>query len=298
MRRHWPASTRSFSLPRLMGWPASSIKRVAVIIASAQRARAKVGYFRSANSSPPNRTTVSVSRRHARIRAANALQHKIAGAVPMAVIDRLEVVQIQRQHREGLAGPACHQHGVTQPVGEHGPVAKAGQRIGKRQQVQLRLDPKPVRDILREDRQQGCAVAHHRLEPQFEFEGLGFAAERRRDTQRRRSAFRSQCSANPVPMRCSNRSRIDTSAKAARAVEQPAERGIDEQQAVVIGQCQRDQIAADQQSGQCLGTRAGEAAIEFAGCMTPFRTRLPLSGSETGSERRRSSHRTGVLPFG
>ena len=81
------------------------------------------------NSSPPKRATMSPGRRWARRRGATARQQIVAGVVADAVVDQLEVVEVEEEDADRRArGDAAAQR-VAQRVDEAGPVGQAGQRV-------------------------------------------------------------------------------------------------------------------------------------------------------------------------
>ena len=55
---------------------------------------------RTTNSSPPKRAAVSPVRRTARDALGDADQQRVAGLVPVAVVDRLEAVEVEHEQRE------------------------------------------------------------------------------------------------------------------------------------------------------------------------------------------------------
>ena len=71
-------------------------------------------------------------------------EQPVAGGVAEAVVDRLEVVQIDEQHRG--AGVALLQplQRTVQPDGEQCPVAQAGEGVVEGELLQLRLEPAVV----------------------------------------------------------------------------------------------------------------------------------------------------------
>ena len=57
----------------------------------------------------------------------HTLQHCVAGRVAKAVVDLLEIVEIQKQHRHALAVPPCAGNGPLQAVQQHGAVGQLGE---------------------------------------------------------------------------------------------------------------------------------------------------------------------------
>ncbi len=69
-----------------------------------------------------------VGRTHERVDPrGHVLKHGIAGAVSEAVIDRLEIVEIDEQHRQRPSAPCPGRERVPQPVFEQRPVRQAGE---------------------------------------------------------------------------------------------------------------------------------------------------------------------------
>src|SRR5690606_4238543 len=62
-------------------------------------------------------------------RARHLAQAGIAAGVAVAVVDRLEVVQVDEQHRDRLARARTLGEGPRQPVVYRAPVEAAGQRV-------------------------------------------------------------------------------------------------------------------------------------------------------------------------
>ena len=73
----------------------------------------------------------------------------VAGAVPEAVVDRLEVVEIQEEDRQReVAQPAGPIERVLDPIGEERPVGEPGQRIVQRLVAELCLELLSGRDVV------------------------------------------------------------------------------------------------------------------------------------------------------
>ena len=68
-----------------------------------------------ANSSPPRRATVSPRRTQACSRSAAAISRPSPTGMAQRVVDRLETVQIETEHRESAAA-AGHGDGLFQPL--------------------------------------------------------------------------------------------------------------------------------------------------------------------------------------
>ena len=96
----------------------------------------------TANSSPPSRPAVSPGRMIVRMRSAMILQRPVALRVPEAIVQVLEVVEVDEQHR-GVVRAAAAQPGecvvdvVLQPV----PVREPGQRVAVGELAQLVVQP-------------------------------------------------------------------------------------------------------------------------------------------------------------
>jgi len=80
---------------------------------------------RMVNSSPPWRATVSPWRRAPRNRSRD-LQHVVARPVAERVVDYLEAVEVQEEHREARSGGARPIQGVDQLLQEEDPVGQVG----------------------------------------------------------------------------------------------------------------------------------------------------------------------------
>ena len=85
-----------------------------------------------ANSSPPSRATMSVSRRQPRSRVGDGLEQFVAALVPERVVDALEFVEVQIKHRELLAAPHALER-LLELLAEKHPVGQIGQRVVVRQ---------------------------------------------------------------------------------------------------------------------------------------------------------------------
>ena len=86
-----------------------------------------------ANSSPPIRARVSLSRTHAPQPLRHRHQHPVPGEVAEAVIHGLEVVQIEVVQRDRLALPLAAAQRLIQPIVEQPAVRQVGQRVVMRQ---------------------------------------------------------------------------------------------------------------------------------------------------------------------
>ena len=110
-----------------------------------------------------------VARAHERVDPrGDALQQSIAGAVSETVVDRLEVVEIDEQHRyrTSAAQPGCQR--VPEPVFEQRPVRQARERVVECLMPQLVLHRDPLADVPHvehqpADRRIGEAVLGHDL---------------------------------------------------------------------------------------------------------------------------------------
>ena len=67
-------------------------------------------------------------------------QQAVAGRVSEAVVDRLEVVEVQEQHGDRVGPPVASVHGVGEPVKEQGAVGQAGERVVEGLVVELLLE--------------------------------------------------------------------------------------------------------------------------------------------------------------
>ena len=95
---------------------------------------------RTANSSPPKRAAVSLGRM-LRVQALGDLeQHRVAGRVAEAVVDRLEVVEIDEDHGEpGVLAPGA-QDRVPHALDEQRAVGEVGDGVVERLVGELLLE--------------------------------------------------------------------------------------------------------------------------------------------------------------
>ena len=114
-------------------------------------------------------------RRAARLgrRSRDRAQQLVAGRVAEAVVDRLEVVEVDEQHRELVArGAAVARERLLEAVLEQRPVGEPGQRVVERLVLQLwrtfrpsaKRPGDPVGDGLEGGSGPGCPVALVRLD--------------------------------------------------------------------------------------------------------------------------------------
>ena len=81
-----------------------------------------------ANSSPPSRATKSVSRTQPLQAGRHRFQQLVADRVAERIVDALEFVDVDIEHRELLAGVASLQLAL-EPFAEQGAVRQIGQRV-------------------------------------------------------------------------------------------------------------------------------------------------------------------------
>ena len=86
----------------------------------------------TANSSPPRRATVSLSRRASRSRRAISCEQEVAAAMAEGVVDLLEAVEVDDHHRGPLALASRAVDRLLDAVVEQAPVGQAGERVGDR----------------------------------------------------------------------------------------------------------------------------------------------------------------------
>ena len=79
--------------------------------------------------------------------AADLAQHVVAGGVAEAVVDRLEVVEIEEDHRDRRALPVGARQRVLHAIGEQRPVRQARHGIVERLVGELRLERRALRDV-------------------------------------------------------------------------------------------------------------------------------------------------------
>ena len=85
-----------------------------------------------ANSSPPMRATVSVSRSSERSRSPTSGDELVAGIVAKRVVDLLEAVEVEHQQSDLLARAAIAGEGLGETVLEQRPVGEPGQLVVQR----------------------------------------------------------------------------------------------------------------------------------------------------------------------
>ena len=96
------------------------------------------------NSSPPSRATVSPSRTTCSNRRRELGQQLVAAAVPERVVDGLEVVEVEQQHRDHAVGAGRPAERVVDPVHHQRAVGQAGQRVVQRLVLELVLQLLPA----------------------------------------------------------------------------------------------------------------------------------------------------------
>ena len=98
----------------------------ATIAASSDRSTSESS---TTNSSPPCRLTVSEARTHSTRRSRDRLQQPVADRVPERVVDVLEAVEVQEQHRDLVLVARGQRDRLADPVVEKHPVRQAGQEV-------------------------------------------------------------------------------------------------------------------------------------------------------------------------
>ena len=82
----------------------------------------------------------------------------VAGAVPERVVDRLEVVEVEEEHRDARPAAAPAGEGPLDVVAEEDPVREPGQRVVEGVVEELRLEPLAVRRVDEEALRDGLAA--------------------------------------------------------------------------------------------------------------------------------------------
>ena len=80
-------------------------------------------------------------------RSATCLQQLVAGVVAEAVVDLLEPVEVDEQHREDAPGALRARERLVEPVAEQGAVGEAGEPVVERLARQLLLEPDALGDV-------------------------------------------------------------------------------------------------------------------------------------------------------
>jgi hypothetical protein len=100
-----------------------------------------------ANSSPPTRATMSLSRTQASSLSAAATREGVADGMAQRVVNLCEVVQIETDHCEFLATTG-HDDGLFHVIPEHHSVWQFGQCVMARHERKARFGLLPRGDIL------------------------------------------------------------------------------------------------------------------------------------------------------
>ena len=98
-----------------------------------------VASSRTANSSPPKRAAVSPERSEPMQAPGHRHQELVAHGVAQAVVDELEVVEVQEQHGQRRQRPRRPGQGVLEAVPEQGPVGQPAQGVVEGLVLQLLL---------------------------------------------------------------------------------------------------------------------------------------------------------------
>ena len=93
--------------------------------------RSAASSTRTANSSPPSRATLSISRTARPDALADRDQQPVADGVAAQVVDGLEVVEVQEQQRDGLTVPVAGQR-VRDAVDEQRPIGETREAVVER----------------------------------------------------------------------------------------------------------------------------------------------------------------------
>src|SRR5206468_10043549 len=108
-------------------------------------------HTRIANSSPERRATISGA--HRRAQALGEFdQHRVAGRMAEVVVDRLEMVDVETQHRSAEALLARFQKRLLESLEEQRSVWQPGQNVVFGPASKLRLDGLALRDVACRDR--------------------------------------------------------------------------------------------------------------------------------------------------
>ena len=164
----WPCS--AIAIPMLAGTVtesssistgscSTSSSRCATVITSATSATPS---SRTANSSPPSRAIVSLGRRHSLEPAGHRAQQRVARRVPEAVVDGLEVVEVDEHDRDPRAGAAAAQAGLVEPVHEQRTVRELGEVVTEHPLLELAGELALRGDVThRHDESRDVPVAEH-----------------------------------------------------------------------------------------------------------------------------------------
>ena len=81
---------------------------------------------------------------------ADLAQQFVAGGVAQGIVDRLEAVEIEPQHRQGMRLAAGQPQRLLQPVPEQGPIGQFCQRVKMGQFPVLLLAQPAVGDVVQD----------------------------------------------------------------------------------------------------------------------------------------------------
>lgn len=88
----------------------------------------------------------------------NLAEHPIAAGVPIAVVDGLEVVDVDDHHRDRFAVPASPRHRLLETVVEEGTIGETGERVVEGALPELDLETPLLGDVPRGDEPDEVAV--------------------------------------------------------------------------------------------------------------------------------------------
>ena len=94
----------------------------------------------TANSSPPRRAAVSVGTEAALEALGDGDEQEVAGRVAEAVVDRLEVVEVDEEHGEVAVRAGDPRERVLDPIAEEALVGQVGERVVERLVRELILE--------------------------------------------------------------------------------------------------------------------------------------------------------------
>ena len=116
---------------------------------------------------------MSAARRHALQPLADLAEHQVAGGVAERVVDRLEVVEVHEQHRNGIAAARLALERVLDAVLEQRAVGEAGDGVVERLVRELLLERLPLGDVADVEHD----AAHVLVVQQVRAHGLGVEPE-------------------------------------------------------------------------------------------------------------------------
>ena len=130
--------------------------------ATPAQCRGSTSTHNTTNSSPPRRAAGVLRAQQGADTLSELLQDQVTGGVAVAIVDRLEPVEVDEQQAVGAGMSPATGMGMTDPLSEQKPVRQACQGIVQRVVQQSGLDGLAVGDVLLVFRSYAAAAAQAR----------------------------------------------------------------------------------------------------------------------------------------